>query len=146
MLTPQIIIILFTIIFLLSALYFEMFRPTVVFFIAILIFVFSGILSPKEALTGFANEQLAVIVLLLIISDIFRKSTVIDFLFNKLFGKAKSYSSFSFTMMSMVASLSAFFNNTPLVAMLMPYVNRWGVQNKVSVSKLLIPIRTYPKG
>ncbi len=140
MLTPQIIIILFTIIFLLSALYFEILRPTVVFFIAIMIFVFTGILSPKEALSGFANEQLAVIVLLLILSDIFRKSTVIDILFNKLFGKGKSLNSFSFTMMSMVATLSAFFNNTPLVAMLMPYVNRWGGQNGVSVSKLLIPL------
>lgn len=140
MLTPQIIVLFFTIIFLLSALYFELFRPTVIFFIAILVFIFTGILSPKEALSGFANEQLAVIILLLIISDIFRKSSVIDVLFNRIFSKSKRVGSFSFTMMSMVAALSAFFNNTPLVAMLMPYVNRWGGQNGVSVSKLLIPL------
>jgi len=140
MLSPSIIIILFTILFLLGALYFEVLRPTVIFFIAILIFVISGILSPKEALSGFANEQLAVIVLLLIISDIFRKSSVIDVLFNRLFSKSKGTRSFSFQMMGMVASLSAFFNNTPLVAMMMPYVNRWAGKHDVASSKLLIPL------
>jgi di/tricarboxylate transporter len=43
-------------------------------------------------------------------------------------------------MMLVVASFSAFFNNTPLVAMMMPYVNRWSNQRKVSASKLLIPL------
>jgi len=140
MLSVSIVIILFTILFLLAALYFEFFKPSVVFFIALLIFMFSGILSPKEALSGFANEQLAVIVLLLIISDIFRKSSVIDVLFNRLFSKSSSTTSFSFRMMGMVASLSAFFNNTPLVAMMMPYVNRWAVKHGVASSKLLIPL------
>ena len=140
MLSPQVILVFASIIFLLSALYFEILRPTVIFFIAILVFVVSGVLTPQEAISGFANEQLAVIVLLLIISDILRKSSVVDVLFNRLFKNRKSYSSFSFTMMSMVAALSAFFNNTPLVAMLMPYVNRWGNQNGVAVSKLLIPL------
>lgn len=140
MLSLPIIIILFTIIFLLAALYFEFFKPAVVFFIAILVFVIAGILSPKEALSGFANEQLAVIVLLLIISDIFRKSSVIDVLFNRLFARSISTKSFSFRMMGMVASLSAFFNNTPLVAMMMPYVNRWAGKQGVASSKLLIPL------
>jgi di/tricarboxylate transporter len=140
MLSLPIIIILFTILFLLAALYFEFFKPAVVFFIAILVFVIAGILSPKEALSGFANEQLAVIVLLLIISDIFRKSSVIDVLFNRLFAKSSSTKSFSFHMMGMVASLSAFFNNTPLVAMMMPYVNRWAGKHGVASSKLLIPL------
>jgi len=140
MLTTQIIVLLFTILFLLTALYFELFRPTVVFFICCLIFVFTGILSPAEVLSGFANEQLAVIVLLLIISDIFRRSSVIDLLFDRLFGQKKKQSSFSIRMMGLVATFSAFFNNTPLVAMMMPYVNRWGERNQISSSKLLIPL------
>src|SRR5690554_2262530 len=140
MLTPSVILILISIVFLLSALYLEWFRPTVVFFIAILFLVIGGVLTPSEALHGFGNEQLAVIILLLIISDIFRKSSVIDVLFNKLFGKSNSLSRFRFSMMLLVASFSAFFNNTPLVAMMMPYVNRWSNQKKVSASKLLIPL------
>lgn len=110
------------------------------FFIAILVFIFGGILSPTEALHGFANEQLAVIVLLLIISDIFKKSSVVNVIFHRLFGKSKKVGSFKLGMMTVVASFSAFFNNTPLVAMMMPYTNDWATQNKVAPSKLLIPL------
>jgi|SRR5690554_1308218 len=140
MLTPPIVIILVVILFLLTALYLELFRPPVIFFIAIMVLVIGEILTPEEALNGFGNEQLAVIVLLLIISDILKKSSVINVLFNKLFGKSNNLNKFKTSMMVVVASLSAFFNNTPLVAMMMPYVNNWSTKNNVSASKLLIPL------
>lgn len=139
-LTSAVIILLITVVFLLSALYLEWFRPTVTFFISILVLVLANIISPEEALSGFANEQLAVIVVLLIISDMFRKSSVIEVLFNRLFGRSNTVSSFKLMMMSVVAGLSAFFNNTPLVAMMMPYVNSWSKKQGVAASKLLIPL------
>lgn len=139
-LTPSVIIILAAIVFLLSALYLEWFKPTVTFFIAILFLVIGGVLTPSEAIHGFANEQLAVIIILLIISDMFRKSSVVSVIFNRLFGHQKKLGTFKLGMMSVVASFSAFFNNTPLVAMMMPYVNSWSKENKVAPSKLLIPL------
>ena len=140
MLTTSIILLLVTIVFLLSSLYLEWFKPTVSFFIAILVFIFGGILTPAEALHGFANEQLAVIILLLIISDIFKKSSITVVLFNRLFKRTKKLKSFQLVMMSVVATFSSFFNNTPLVAMMMPYVNNWGIKNNIAPSKLLIPL------
>lgn len=140
MLTTSVIFILIAIVFLLSALYLEWFRPTVTFFISILFLVVTDIISPAEALKGFANEQLAIIVILLIISDMFRKSSVVKIFFNWIFGRNKQLSSFKLSMMVVVASLSAFFNNTPLVAMLMPYVNSWSKDNNTSPSLLLIPL------
>ena len=140
MLTPSIIAILAIIIFLLTALYLEWFRSTVTFFIAILALVIVGSLTPKEAIEGFANEQLAVIILLLILSDIFRKSSVIYIIFNRLFGHQEKLSSFKLAMMAVVALFSAFFNNTPLVAMMMPYVNKWSKKRNISPAKLLIPL------
>ncbi|MEQ8910544.1 MAG: SLC13 family permease [Vicingaceae bacterium] len=140
MMTPSIILILFVVLFLLTALYLELFRPTVSFLLALFALVLGGVLSPAEAIHGFANEQLAVIILLLIISDIFRKSSVIDVLFNRLFGRNQSTAYFKFSMMATVASFSAFFNNTPLVAMMMPYVNKWANERSISASKLLIPL------
>jgi len=139
-LSASIILLLVVLVFLLTALYLELFRPTVTFFIAIVALVVGNIISPKEALSGFANEQLAVIVVLLIISDMFRKSSVVDVVFNLIFGRHQSINSFKLIMMSTVAGFSAFFNNTPLVAMMMPYVNSWSKKNGVSASKLLIPL------
>jgi di/tricarboxylate transporter len=43
-------------------------------------------------------------------------------------------------MIVVVAGFSAFLNNTPLVAIMMPYVHRWSRQNKIHPSKLLIPL------
>ena len=140
MLTFPIFLILFVLLFLVSALYLEWFRPTVTFFIAVLLLVLGGVLSPGEALQGFANEQLAVIILLLIISDIFRKSSIINVIFNRFFGQKKTLKGFSTRMMVIVSVFSSFFNNTPIVAMMMPYVNKWGNANNISPSKLLMPL------
>jgi len=43
-------------------------------------------------------------------------------------------------LLPIIAGISAFMNNTPIVALLIPYVNRWGKRNNIAVSKLLIPI------
>ena len=42
--------------------------------------------------------------------------------------------------MGPVAGLSAFLNNTPVVAMLIPAVNDWAKRLHLSVSKLMIPL------
>ena len=49
-------------------------------------------------------------------------------------------SGFVIKMVGFVAPTSAFFNNTPLVAMMMPYVYSWSKKNNTSPSKLLIPL------
>ena len=126
--------------FLLVALYSGKLRAEVSFFIAVTTLVIAGVLSPSEALAGFANEQLAVIMLLLVISDIIRKTDIINLVFNQLFHGTKTVSGFVVRMIAFVAPTSAFFNNTPLVAMMMPYVYSWSKKNNTSPSKLLIPL------
>jgi di/tricarboxylate transporter len=118
----------------------EWLRPAVSFFLVVLMLLITGLLDPKEALSGFANEQLAIIVLLLIISSVFKKSTAVNSLFAKMLKPTDSPRMFLFKMMGSVGISSAFFNNTPLVAMLMPYVYSWSKKNKISPSKFLIPL------
>ena len=65
----SVILVLAVLGFLIVFLYKEYLRPTVTFALAILVLVIGGVISPAEALHGFANEQLAVIVLLLILSN-----------------------------------------------------------------------------
>ncbi|MCF8275193.1 MAG: SLC13 family permease [Flavobacteriales bacterium] len=129
-----------SVLFLLVALYSGKIRAEVAFFSAVMFLTVFGVLTPKEAISGFANEQLAVIILLLILSDTIRKTNVMDALFNRLFKGTKSQRSFVARMMLFIAPASAFFNNTPLVAMMMPYVHSWSKRNGMSPSKLLIPL------
>ena len=140
MLTTNEIIVSVTLLALLVVIYKELLRPAVAFLLAVVVLLCVDVLKPKEALEGFANEQLAIIILLLVISDIIRKSSVIDVFFNKILGKTTSDKKFSLKFMSLSAGLSSFLNNTPIVAILMPYINNWSKKNNVSPSRFLIPL------
>jgi len=139
MTTDQIIVSV-VILFLLVSLYKRFFGPGFTFVIGISILGIAGILTPSEILKGFANEQIAVIILLLLIGEIIRKSSLIDSMFNRLLKKTHTYKSFMKRMLFPVAALSSMINNTPLVAIMMPYVHNWGRNNNVAASKLLIPL------
>ena len=134
------LIVIVVICFIILFLYKEWVRPAVVFIIGVSVLTVTQIITPSEILEGFANEQLAVIILLLILGDIVQRTQVLNRFFDRLFQKATSYNGFLIRMMAYVATASAFFNNTPLVAMLMPYTFNWGKKHNVPASKLLIPL------
>ena len=134
------ILVFVVIIFLIVTLFREWLKPSLAFFIGILVLLLADVITPNEALRGFANEQLAVIVLLLMLSTIFKKSAAIQGFFAYFLKPSDSPRKFLFKMMTSVGLSSAFFNNTPLVAMLMPYVHSWSKKNGSSPSKFLIPL------
>lgn len=134
------IIVIAVIIFLLISLYKEFIGPAMTFIIAVIVLGVTHVLEPSEILEGFANEQIAVIVMLLLLGDIYRRTSVLDIFFDFIFKNSKSIRNFTARMMLIVAPMSAFLNNTPLVALLMPYVHNSAKKFDASVSKLLIPL------
>ncbi|MFW5916270.1 MAG: SLC13 family permease [Bacteroidota bacterium] len=140
MLTFDIIIVFIVLIFILISLYKEILGATFTFVIAVTVLGFFGILTPREILSGFANEQIFVIVLLLLIGDVIRRTGFLESLFNRIFSSVLTVKGFKGRMMLLVAGFSAFLNNTPLVAIMMPYVNNWSKRNGISSSKLLMPL------
>ncbi len=138
-------ITLLTILFLFVAIYQEWVRPALGFLLAVLGFVVLGILTPPEMLAGFANESIASVVLLIVLSAALRKNFPLESLIDAVYrlgtrGRPLGYRSFLLRMMAQVAILSSFVNNTPIVALMTPYVFRWGRINQVSPSRLLIPL------
>lgn len=138
-------ITLLTILFLFVAIYQEWVRPALGFLLAVLGFVVLGILTPPEMLAGFANESIASVVLLIVLSAALRKNFPLESLIDSVYrlgtrGRPLGYRSFLFRMMAQVALFSSFVNNTPIVALMTPYVFRWGRINQVSPSRLLIPL------
>ena len=136
----NIIIVSIVLIFIIVSLYTEIIGPAFTFLIGVIVLGIFGILSPAEILSGMANEQIAVIILLLLLGEIIRKTDMIDSLFDRVFRTTSTYRGFMSKMIVVVAGFSAFLNNTPLVAIMMPYVHRWSRQNKIHPSKLLIPL------
>lgn len=140
MLTFNAIVVLIVLIFILISFYKEWIGPAFTFLIGVIVLGICGILTPSEILSGFANEQVVVILMLLLIGDIIRDLGIVETLFDKVFRRAKTYRQFMARMMILVGGFSAFLNNTPLVAVMMPYVHSWSKRNNLSPSKLLIPL------
>lgn len=136
----DVIIVFVVIAFILVSLYKEIMGAAFTFFVAVMVLGIFKILTPAEILAGFANEQMAVIIMLLLLGDAIRQTSVIEIFFARIFPVSSTYKSFLLRMMVWVGGFSAFLNNTPLVAVMMPYVHQWSRRNGISSSKLLIPL------
>jgi di/tricarboxylate transporter len=136
----QLILVFVVILFILISLYKEILGPSFTFMLAIAVLGIFGVITPSEILSGFANEQVAVVIMLLLLGDIIRKTEVIESAFDHLFRSARSYKGFLSRMMLIISGFSAFLNNTPLVAVMMPYVHSWCKRNDISPSKFLMPL------
>uniref|UniRef100_A4SDU3 TrkA-C domain protein n=1 Tax=Chlorobium phaeovibrioides (strain DSM 265 / 1930) TaxID=290318 RepID=A4SDU3_CHLPM len=136
------LVVLAVVVFIVIALYRGIFNPALTFVVGVLVLGVAGVLTPKEILAGFSNEQIAVIVLLLLVGEVIQKSGVVAVVFDLFFRGVGGYRQFLFRMTAVVSALSAFLNNTPLVAVLMPYVHMWAKsgEGRPTPSKLLIPL------
>ena len=135
---PYFVLAATTLLFL--AIYRELVKPAVGFILCILSLIITGIITADDALEGFSNESIASVALLLLISAGLRGNFGIERLIDRFFAKATGYNSFLAMLMASVALLSSFINNTPVVAMMAPYVFNWGREHNISPSKLLIPL------
>ena len=121
-------------------LYSKKFPPPVVFLIAGTVLVSTGIISAAEVLVGFSNDAIAVMLMLLVISQVIWRTGFIQWIFESVLKPSSSYRKFLAQMMPFVGGSSAFMNNTPVVAMMIPFITDWGQRHNVPASKLLMPL------
>ncbi len=114
--------------------------PDAVLVAALVILLFSGILTTGEALAGFSNEGMITIGVLFVVSAGLTETGAISAIAERIFGRPKSTAGAIARVMWPTAGLSAFVNNTPIVAMLIPAVTDWAQRHRISPSKVLIPL------
>jgi len=102
--------------------------------------VLSGVLEPKEAFSGLASSSIITIALLLIVSQGVIETGLIQWVGPAIFGKTKSVFVGQLRLMIPVAAISAFINNTPLVAMCIPVVHDFARRTRIAPGKLFIPL------
>lgn len=136
----QQIVVLITIAVMMMAFFMDLAKPVLIFLAANILFLMAGITSSADMLSGLANEQLLSVLLLLVISDVLRKSGLLDVVFKSLFPQRLTYRGFLLRKSMVVTCISGFVNNTPLVAILMPYVYQWCRQKGISPSKVMLPL------
>lgn len=118
----------------------DKFKSSYIFGGALALLYMSGILSTSSLLGGFSNTSILSILILISITASLNEHFDLSKVLDKLIGNSKKASSFILRMGSGVAITSSFMNNTPVVAVMMPYVYQWGKKNNVDPSKLLLPL------
>ena len=100
----------------------------------------TGVITPSQALEGFANPAVITIGALLAVSAGLQSSGVLDWVGHKLLGTAVDERQAMRRLSVALVSTSAFLLNTALVAMMVPVVVEWCRKRGVSPSRVLIPV------
>ncbi|MDX9755568.1 MAG: SLC13 family permease [bacterium] len=100
----------------------------------------TGILTPDEALKGFSNQGMITVGVLYIVVAGLRETGGIGWIVQRVLGTPKSLFNAQVRLMSPIIIMSAFLNNTPVVAMLIPAVREWAKKMHLPVSRLMIPL------
>ncbi len=114
--------------------------PDLILIGAVVLLLISGVLTPDQALDGLSNEGMVTVAILYVVGAGVRETGSIDWIAERVLGRPKSETAAVARLTVPTTILSAFLNNTPLVAMLIPIVSDWCKKQHVSVSKLMIPL------
>lgn len=100
-----------------------------------------GLVTPNEGISGFGNSATITVMAMFILSAGITKTGILNVVRDWLIKwGGKNPSRQIFTLGMVVGPISAFINNTAVVAIFLPIVEQWSKQTKTSVSKLLIPM------
>ena len=102
--------------------------------------VLTGVIKPEDAFAGLASPSIITIALLLVVSQGVIETGLVQWVGPALFGRARSATAAQIRLMLPVAAISAFINNTPLVAMCIPVVQDFAKRSKIPPGKLFIPL------
>ncbi len=107
---------------------------------SVAILVLTGVVTPARALAGFASEGMVTVALLFVVAAAIRRSGALGALSQRFLGAPRTVVGAQLRLMFPVVAMSAFINNTPLVAMLLPEVRDWARSRGIAASRLLIPL------
>lgn len=102
--------------------------------------VITGVLTPASALSGFANPGVITIATLYVVAAGLKETGAVQWIARRLLGHPKTSAGAQARLVAPTGILSAFMNNTAVVAMFIPAVQDWAQRLNISASKLLLPL------
>ncbi len=111
-----------------------------VFMGAIILLALCGVIKPEEAFSGFISNSLLMVAALFVVTAGLKETGVVDAIGSKVLGPVRTEFGGLLMLALFTVGTSAFLNNTPIVAMLIPVVLSWCRKHQVAPSKLLIPL------
>lgn len=111
-----------------------------IFLGALAVLMLGGILDTETALAGFSNPGMITVGVLYVVVAGLQQTGGLDGVSRAMLGMPTGTTQALVRLVVPVVSLSAFLNNTPLVAMFIPVVSDWCRKLRISPSKLMIPL------
>jgi di/tricarboxylate transporter len=124
----------------LALLLWERFTPDKVLAGAVVVLIASGILGPREALAGFWNPGVLTVAVLFVLVAALKSTGAIRWIGDWVLGQPRGEWRAQARLVAISSPLSAFINNTPIVAMLTSAIEHWGKRSGIAPSKLLLPM------
>ncbi|MCC6321846.1 MAG: SLC13 family permease [Phycisphaerales bacterium] len=99
-----------------------------------------GVISPAEALSGFSSSGLVTVACLYIVATGLKETGAIGLIGARMLGRPRSTLAAQANLILPVAGMSAFINNTPIVAMFLPVLHGFARRTGISPSRLFLPL------
>lgn len=112
----------------------------VAFLCALAALLVGRVITPAEAVAGFANPAVITVGLLYVIAQGLKETGGMVTLTRRMLGRPKSLREAQFRLLPPVAAMSALVNNTPIVAMFLPTLSGWARRNRLQPSRLYMPL------
>ncbi len=114
--------------------------PDIVTSGALTLLLVTGVLTVDEALAGFANPGVITVAVLYMVVTGLTETGAVSWIGQSLLGRPQDDADARLRLMLPAAGISAFLNNTPVVAIFIPAVLDWAKRHRLSLSGLLIPL------
>ena len=119
----------------------EVARPDLVLLGCLGLLLVAGVVTPEAAFAGFSNPATLTIASLFVVAAGVQRTDALAALDRVLFSeKARGLPLVLLRLMAPTALLSAFVNNTPLVAMLVPRLQGFAARTGVAPSRIMMPL------
>lgn len=119
----------------------EKVSPDVVALLAILALLLTGVLAPHEAFSGFSHPATVSVAAVLVLSSAIERTGVLSLLARRVLAPiGRSEMALTAVIMLVIASLSAFINNTAAVAIFIPIVLEACRRTGASPGRVLMPM------
>lgn len=133
--------VLGVILLMIISLIYDLMRPGLLLFSALMVLMATGVVSSEESLAGFSNKGMLTVAVLFLVSEGIRQTGSLNILARAFLPKRRGKLPFTLAkIMVPVSALSAFLNNTPVVIIFAPMVKNWAERMNLSPQKFLIPL------
>ena len=137
----EIIFVILCLAAMLMALIRDKMRPGIVLLSVVVVFMATGIITPKQMVAGFSNRGMITVGLLFLVSEGIRQSGALTTVVKKLLpGQGATVTRAQLRILPIVSGFSAFLNNTPVVVIFAPILKNWAKRVGLPCTKFLIPL------